>query len=281
MTRETPDDLVSHAKELVLSGATVKDAAATIGINADTLSKKLRAQGVVIPRHVPHGHNRREDLDQQAIVNDYLAGHGMPHLAKKFKASTACVRQIIIDSGTPLRGHQVANEIVAKNKTKEQHHSGVAKARQVRLRNLQNLTPGNPAIGKGEQEVYDLLRRSDFGATRQREVDGYIIDIAIKKVAVEIKCKAGQLVTNGASERTMHLSKRGWLVVFVMFNDLAQLTSHASDLVAVLDAACAHPPALGEYWVVRSSRKQVTGSKLNVDEFSVVRYTPQLLDAGE
>lgn len=276
MTRKISNALLSHAQALVLGGSLIREAAEIIGCHPETLGSMLRKQGFKIPRGIRPANNRRRDLPELEIKSKYSQGFGTSTLAKQYKTTALTINKLLVRLGVTIRKTGEANILAMARKTPEQRREQVANARAVRFRNMRELTPGNPAIGRGENELAKLLMDHGFGITRQQPFQGYLLDLTIKNIAVEVKfASVGQHKSVGLSgERYKQLVKAGYHIIFIVLNDVDLLLTHGQNIVSALDQACCHPAPRGEYWVIRSCREEST-SGYQVNQFTIIKYSPQ------
>lgn len=281
MTRKISEAHIAHAKSLVEAGSTVALAASRIGVSADVLSQKLRAQGVKIRRTnsgLP-AHNRLA-LPETAIVEAYIAGTSELALATEYGTSRLPIQRILRDHGIQRRSGSEANLVRMDRLDLEQRRELVAEARRKRVENMQDLSHDNPAIGAGENEIAQLLEQAGYPIIRQQLVGPYLIDIAIDEVAMEIKLKPRrQASETGRNKRSEYLCERGKRLVIICFNDLACLLRHGNHILSLIDVIRRAPPIRGEYWVVRCYFEELPGD-IELNEWSMIHCTPKTATAG-
>lgn len=278
MARKISSSFINNAAQLVRSGLTVKQAAQAIGCNPDVLSQKLRALGIDTSVGKRQGAaSLRRTLPEQEIISLYAEGLGAPALAKRYGCSTATITGILARNDIPKRDGADANRIVALRKTREQHVAGIQNARETRARNMvYAATAGipTPAVTSAEIVLGDIFSWHGFNPSRQVIIDGYLVDITIDKIAVEVKTRANIASTELETARSKKILERGYSFVFVSTTDTGSLHRHAQDLITLFHRLCANPPTGREYWVIRCALYDV-GTDFEQDQWSVVRCSPK------
>ena len=245
-----PEHDLLHAEELLRNGALLKDAAATIGCNTDHLGVKLRERGVTIPRW--RGGQRRLDLPADEIIARYNAGESCKSIAANLGCTRPPIVRLLREHGVTVRGGGAANRLRFADASADQLRAITAAARAKRMQNLSaHAVAGDiAAIGEGEREFFAALQAAGFEPVQQLIVDGYALDIACGKVAIEVKFSAGNRLCR-RREREVHLIKSGWRIVYVVLTD--GWSAARDNFIAALEFSCRLPPAAGKYRVIRRS----------------------------
>jgi hypothetical protein len=224
------------------------------------------------------GLQQRLSLPVQAIIDDYASGRGVPAISSQHGVAPMTIRKLLIREGVEIRNRQIANEIVAANKTAKQHFNGIQTARNTRIQNVVDAGKNgtlSTAIGPGELEITNLLTKADIPFIWQHLVDGYLIDIAVDRIAIEIKSRSGNAISGLTSKRTEHLIECGYMMLWIVFNPIILIERHASNIIAIIQLARSNPPPLGEHWMIRGSLYDLSPD-FEANECAVVKYTKKL-----
>lgn len=251
-TKKLSTNLI-QAKLLIDRGALLKDAAATIRMHPDVLSKKLRAAGFTIPKGGKPAYNRKK-LPEAAIVKLYQSGYGTSYLAKAYTCTPITINYLLRRNGVQIRTTSAAGSIQATRQTPEERKNRVSKARDTRASNLKadSSDPAsvNPAIGIGYHFIVGVLQAAGFRGILQRPVDNYYVDFLSGSVAVEIEYRPKLGLTH-KSIRLKQLLKRNLTVIYILHQGVDSLTRHLDQLITQFKLARSAPSSAGEYWVIR------------------------------
>ena len=250
---------IVKAKELVSSGAHLKDAASAIGMTPDALSKRLRLIGFAVPRRGAAGRPGLFNAAQESeLVSRYTKGESCLSLAQAFGTTRAPIAKVLKRHGVALRGGSGANTNRLNSMSAEQLQELTAKARTTRMQNLQhNARQGitSHAIGYGECELLEALRGVGVPALSQQPIGPYLVDLAYRRTAIEVKIKARvKLGRIDRPERIKHILERGWRLVYVASSSLTDLMQCLDEVVAALQVLHSNPATLGKHWVVWCGR---------------------------
>jgi hypothetical protein len=281
VARKFADADLAHAKRLIAEGFMLKDAALAVGVHPDNLSKKLRADGVVIPRRVPAGHNRLRDLPEGAIAEAYQRGESELSLAARHGVNRGTIAKALARCGVQRRSISEANVVRLAAMAPEARRALVSNARKVRFDNMalaaHDATIRNPAVGPGEVVLADALERFGLTVSRQEMIGPYCVDIRVGDIAVEVKQKSRlTFSTNEREERVKYLSDCGLSIVFVITDTLKSLLSALDDVVAFIDCAHRNPAPAGQHWMIRS-RANRPAFKVDADHWASVKVSPNVV----
>lgn len=274
MTGKISDAFLDHAQKLIEAGATLKEASAGL-CNPDELSKKLRGRGVVIKRTGRPAPNRAV-LPESEIIAAYLTGESELSIATRHGISRNVIRRIILAHGIEPRTSSEANFLRMERTTASEREILTAKARQTRVQNLAADAfedKANFSIGMGEKEIIAALTALGHTVIHQEVIDGYVIDIAIGNIAIEIRSKCYSTFIDERPERREHLFKCGKQIVGVAFRDYMCIVERMNEIVALIDFACRHPAPIGEYWMIQCRRHKASVGAYIYDT-TIERRTP-------
>jgi len=282
MARKLAESLIDHAAALMRDGSTLGHAAETIGCNPDVLSVYLRQRGVDTAvgkrRSTP-----RLDLPAEDIIAAYQAGHGTTALAAQYGVVPQTIRKLLIHNSVAIRSRFEANQLIAAFKTPEQHIAGITAARTVRHNNMvrasHDATLPNPAIGVGERELAATLKASGLPVRQQVLVDGYLIDIVVEDIAVEVTANVTHAAPSRNPSRFKKLIERDFMVIFAIIPNTAAFARQRQNFITTIDSAYRQPTVRGEYWVVRCGLHD-TGTDYEANEWSCIKCTPKTLNTA-
>jgi hypothetical protein len=197
-------------------------------------------------------HPRRDDLPAETICAAYRDGVSENALAQRFGVERIVIQRILREASIPRRGRVEANRIMAAARTDEQNAANVAAARAQRLANLRaaahDPTSRNPAVGRGYHVIAAALDARGIAVERQVQFGPYYLDLTLDGIAVELVYRQGLHVR---SARFKYLANRQKPTIYVLFDSEQTVAARLDYIVAWLEFARCHPPARGEYWVVR------------------------------
>ena len=208
----TPEYL-SDALKGVRTTADIPVFAERLGVSATGLAKALRRHGLIIPNG-PDSKERKQLPDKQ-IALAYVAGLSELELAKEHGVSRPAIRRRLIEQGVEIRGGSSANLESAKRlspefrkKRAEAAHASLRGKKRSHDELIRRSIAGQHVqcrVGKGEDELYEILIHAGLDARRQVPCDIYNIDTAVGNVAVEMKYGingAGSMRVEQAKGRT-------------------------------------------------------------------------------
>lgn len=274
------DDLVRRYR----AGETPKEIAATVPASAETVRRRLRERGATLlageatrryfqrPEAIAQARAaqqmgvkqlRRDDVDNAALIKDYLAGATQRAVARQYGIAQPTVRRILSEAGIPIRGWSEAGILRVADQPEDVRR--VALARLAAARPLRQ-TPESLAataaqkyrslsqlMGPDEDKVLLALVQAGFEVDRQTAVDRYNLDLTVEHVDIEVHRNAHGPHLNRQGRiypRVDYLTDRGWRVLYVWCprgfnpNDLEQV-------VAWVERLRSAPARPGEYVVLR------------------------------
>lgn len=257
MVRKINDLLLDDAQRFIEEGFTLNAAAKIIGHGADIVSKRLRTRGFQIPN--PHkgkpSPNRRKEW--ALIVTDYLAGMSTLAIRQKYDCAGQTVRTVLIKNKIKIRNGREANLLRMARTNRQGRIEMVKAAREKRAKNMEICAKNNlknPAVGMGEREIGKGLEQRGYIIERQKIIKGYLIDITIGNIAVEIKYsrRLGFSVTYRSElQRGIEFIKAGYKIIYVVLNNRILVENYLDDVISLIEEVYRNPASDCQYWVIR------------------------------
>ena len=159
----------------------------TLLTDANTARKVGRFKRGLIP------HNRL-NLPEDEIVAAYHSGTSELALAKQFGCSCGGIKNVLLRNGVERRNGSWASVIRMSKMTVLEREEWMLKPRDARFKAMRDRANGNggASIGIGEREISDALIKAGWPVTRQEVCEGYVIDISIGHIAIEVIQRRGQ-----------------------------------------------------------------------------------------
>ena len=156
---------------------------------------------------IPHN---RLNLPEDEIVSAYQSGISELALAKQFGCSCGGIKNLLIRNGIERRSGSWANVLRMGRMTSEERNALIAVARKTRISNMRedSIRGIGHGIGIGEREIADALIAKGWPVVRQELCEGYVIDISIGHIDIEVKFKRRGFMSQ-FSERSEKLLKSG------------------------------------------------------------------------
>jgi DNA-binding protein Fis len=282
MPRKINSSLIDHAASLVKVGFTVKFAAAEIGIDQATLSRKLKEIGVKVVRPGPG--LRKTDLPIEEIKAMYEGGHSENAVAKHFGVDRGTIRKRLLNAGVSPRTQSEAEQLkwskmdqqTRANQVKKAHDSIRGRPKtmssKIAFAKTRERLKYDHLIGHGEIEFIEFLRNKGVGLVHQKAIQCYNVDIAIGNIAVELAAGCGRYTMFNPKEinRAEKLLERGYHVVAVEFDSVHTLIQCAEEVFSYIKEAGRLKPVDREYWVIRCRAKDYTIVMNNLGQFTSV-----------
>lgn len=284
MSRPTDDSLLDHARELMISGLTLKEAAAAIGRTPDRVSVLLRERGFVIPRHKRPAHNARE-YPRDMVAKLHADGWSVKKMAQHFGVSRATVRNQLVSDGVKPRNRSEAMTVRMTNASAEERKQlteaahaarrGQSDTEECKVRRAQ---VRSRLVGPGERLVANALREAGIEFDAQAPVHIYNIDLLVGSVAVEPRCGTmNPMNDTERARRTMDLFDRGIRTFWVTYSKVSALAGCLEYVLADLDKMRGDPAFGRPYRVVWCGVENFTRVRNKHGQFAVepapVRYT--------
>lgn len=289
MARKFTTALLDHAQGLIDQGMTLKDVGERVGVNADNLSKHLRARGVQTDRRCGRpAHNRITDFDEDGIESSYRMGCSVLEIAKSLNTSRNVIDRILKARSVGLRTQTEANFVRLQKLSDDERRALTAPARagltcspmpKAHLARAMGAENGTCQInrGPGEAELIAALERAGHEPRPQVRCELYNIDIALGPLAVEVKSSGGRQAHGKERAKVEALFKAGWGVVYVHFSDATGIARGLDNVVALLEVAKRNPPPKGQYWVIRCGLQQSPIGRTGKRKLPGVFVPPELV----
>lgn len=255
-------DLLDKAHAMLDGSTTLVSVAKRLGVNADSLSKALRSNGMEFTTPPPKG-GQTKDLPSDLIVSMYLSGMSELEVSKHFGVTRGPIRRRLLQAGVEIRGKSEASTISASRATEKQRKErtkaandalrGYTYSRQ-ELINKSIAREGSPfgTEGKGEKELFDALCQIGMKPVRQKSVDIYNVDIFVRGVAVELKSGSanyGPTYTEKMNGRIKKIAEH-YPVMYICFTTVDAMMAILDEIVANINILSSQPPASGKYRMI-------------------------------
>lgn len=276
MTAKTADRLIEDAASLV-GKMRLCAIAKQVGVAPHILSKRLREKGISIP-HKGFGANNYIALPIDVISARYESGETTVSIAADFGVDRLTIVKRLRKKGIVLRTASDCMRLRMSHTPIEIKRVWIENSRAKRAENMRACVLSgkpNPAIGEGEREMLEALTNRGYSVIPQDVFEGYLIDLSIGNIAIEIKTKGRQDFSEGGI-RLKKLLEGGKRVFFVGFKSAACIAPCLDEVITHIERACGLPSVQGEYWVIRCYAEHSPGE---IDSYHVtaVRNTPQFL----
>ena len=288
MTRKTDDVLVDHAIDFILDGHSIKDAWRELHISYGVIKNRLRVRGLVLENM----NGQRKKLPDHLIVADYQSGMSEVKVAEKYGVTRPAVRNRLKEAGVHIRNVSETNLLAAARDTSENRQQRCKAANEalrgghqpragrLKLSINKEITGGSRHLnGPGEDEFAELLGLRKIKFTRQKSVEVYNIDIAIRRVALELRTANHIPRTKVSLKRIEDLSKRGYRVLHVCFDAVEDLLWNADYIISWANRLNRKPTSGRKYWVIRSRFEKFSRDRDKRNQFTAVAIAPKLFAA--
>lgn len=292
MARIYTDSFVSNALKMFNGVRNITAVAAELGVNADNLSKAIRARGLAIPKGI--NRTKRKELPDQDIVAKYALGMSELELSKEYGVARGTIRRVLTEGCVDIRDQSAASYVSAerlspefRKKRAEAAHAAIRGKKVSHDALIRRAVVGagiECRIGVGENEFAQLLQSAGIDFDRQTVSDKYNIDFTISGIAVELK--SGRSAFGGheiekASGRIEKLTECGYRVMYVCLRDADALVAAFDQIVTEIDVLRGLPSfdgkyrvigcRLQDYAIVRNERNQFTRVGAPVQLHTTVR----------
>jgi len=250
MTTKYTDAFLIDAQKSLDSGLSLREFCKIHKVSSNRLSIALKDRF----GHVSPVTRKRIFIESRAqdICNSYNFGVSTQQLAKDWRASRGTIYRILSENGVVLRDASKANTLRMSRLTQEERASLSKSARAAKRENLgvkAQARRNSYDIGKGENEIFDLLVTEGFSPTRQHIIGPYSIDLVFGNVAVEIKCFR-KFETSFPFDRIKQIVESGHILCFFVFNEVEVIHHARNEIIALLDFVRRQPSTGGQYWVI-------------------------------
>ena len=282
MARPIDKSLILNAFELIKSGLTQEQACASVGISVYTLRRQCKKLGI-------DSSNGRFDHPVEKIISDYASGVSELKLSKIYGIARGTVAKILLDNGIQRRNGSQASYIRMAKMSPEDRKKLVApahaaakgrhEAKETGIKRALTREKCFPRVGPGEETLYHRLYKLGFKPIRQKAIDIYNIDIAIGSIAVEVSIGTVKFLGRASNQikRIKKLSDCGYFVICINARTLEDFLFNINKIVADIQRACTNPPSTRQYWVIRSSFKEFSITRLDNGKFSAIKTPKEFL----
>ena len=129
-------------------------------------------------------------------------------------------------------------------------------------------------FGPGEDKLYDLLCSSGLEPVRQKAVDIYNIDFALKgSVAVELTIGTTKFKGHapGECKRIKKLIECGYTVVTITAQNTECFFFCTKNIISDLQRICADPSNVCKYWMIGCSSQRSITIRNNKGQFTAIK----------
>jgi very-short-patch-repair endonuclease len=207
---------------------------------------------------------KRLDLDDEYLVQLYLAGKTVEEVATKFGVSRPTIARRLLRAEVPIRSYAEGARGRYKKTTRTDrleltraaHDAarGREKTHAEQVKRARSREARPPAMSVSEAKFAAWLDERRVTYRREVAVDKYNVDFALGPVAVEIlggEWHGTRKKTRAHSERTPQLLRAGWLVLFVWDTPTVPMTAAVADYaISLLQMLRSDPAMVGEYRVI-------------------------------
>lgn len=256
------DEFVNNALKMFDGTKSLSAVAKELGVNADNLSKAIRAQGIPVPKAV-YRIKTRKNLPDDEVVVKYAAGVSELELSKEYGVSRTLIRRILKSNNVDIRNQSEAGFVSAtrlpvefrKKRAQAAHDAirGIKRRHDELVARALNAMNIECRVGKGEDEFADLLNDAGIAFIRQKPAERYNIDFAIGNVAVELKSgisSKGGATPDKNSGRLEKLIELGYRPLYVCFTDVNALMASFDQIISEVNVLSGLPSFAGKYRVI-------------------------------
>lgn len=282
MTRPVDKSLLFNAFDLMKKGLTQEQACASVGISVVTFRRQGKKLGIDTS-------NGRFSHPEQKIISEYISGSSELSLSKKYGVSRIVITRILKNNGIQRRNGSQANYIRMAKMSAEERKKLVSPAQLAKKGGHESKITGIkraltreanfPRVGPGEETLYNRLYELGLNPIRQKAVDIYNIDIAIRTIAVEISIGTTKFqgTATGQIKRIKKLSDCGYFVICVNARSLEDFLFNIDKIISDIQIACSNPPPRSQYRVIRSSFENFSTIRLDNGQFAAVKTPKKFL----
>ena len=244
MLRTFTDDFLRDANNALLAGEHITSFSKRMHCSVGRLSTALEKAGLR-PKCPP---GPRTIFNPETLRSLYLKHlWSEQRLANCFKVQRSTIKRALELNGIQRRTASEASAVRMGRMTPAERAALITPARESRTANLKrdaryNLR--NPAVGQGEYQLAEALRAAGLPVEVQRECDGYLIDIAVNNVAVEVKFRRRYKSLIGLHGiRFKHILESGYTLVHVLLQGDSASSEQMNKIVAYIKRASRFNPS--------------------------------------
>jgi very-short-patch-repair endonuclease len=208
---------------------------------------------------------KRLDLDDEYLVQLYLAGKTVEEVATKFGVSRPTIARRLLRAEVPIRSYaegargryEKTTRTDRLELTRAAHDAarGREKTHAEQVKRARSREARPPAMSVSEAKFAAWLDERRVTYRREVAVDKYNVDFALGPVAVEIlggEWHGTRAKTRTHSQRTPNILNAGWAMLFIWAAPNWPMTPAAADYaITFLQAVRSNPSLIGEYRVIR------------------------------
>ena len=199
----------------------------------------------------------------QSVIADYTNGISSEELGRKFNVVPGAVRRYLRENGVTIRTISEAGLVLnsflsQKERIRKYNHGKYPIANAKRALTHQRT---RSRIGKGENELFNILINRGIKSVQQKAIGPYNIDIAVFPVAVEIeRSPAHPFDLKYARKRIKHLTDAGWFVISIWIPRYDSIITETcvEKLISYLQIAQSKGALRCKHRVIRGSGKDAT-----------------------
>lgn len=217
---------------------------------------------------------RRNDFDIDDLINRYLSGESCKSLANSFGFSRQVVYRVLRNAGITPRNRSQAMFVRMQQTSPEERQRISHNAHEAR-RGRKN-TPDMlhkvaiakiKRIGAFENEFINALENSGIETHPQQPFLSYNLDIGCGNVAVEIHTQVASPVSKNFIKKLVECVHSGMNMIYVWISPRHMNVTDAcyNKVVSLVQSCRANPPAITQYWVVRSTGEIYATGSFDID----------------
>ena len=254
MTAKYDNAFIRNAIKAFDEGVTLKDFCKLHRVSPNHLGRALRRHepGYIFPAQKAALLCRES---ASSVAEMYGSGVSVLAIAEMFGCSRQVVGDVLATRGVVLRNASRANRTRMAALSRDER---IALSRNARAKRMENLGANAracveaAAIGRGEDEIFNLLSAAGFEPQRQVLFDKYAIDIVFRNVAVEIKFSSGRnrFGITRQNQGDVKIAESDRVLCIVAVNHKLAVLAASSEIIALLDFVSRQPPTPGQYWMI-------------------------------
>ena len=289
MTRKASDTDIDNAIKAYLGGDNGLVAARKFNTSQQTLSKILKAKGLLRTRSESWAIQARKLSATRLASNPisgelaamYEAGLSENEIAKYFRVSRSAIKTRLEAAGVERRSiGEAARWRISKYTQDEKNEMMISAQEYCRGRKLPldlqikiaKSREKSAMCSDSERILTSWLRDYGVKCIPQRAIGIYNTDIAIHPVAVEVLGGYWHSSKPTHAERTRYILNQGWHMVFVWAHHYRSPISPAvaDYIVTFLNEVGTNPSSVRQYRVIRGDGKELARRSANDDSISIV-----------
>jgi len=186
--------------------------------------------------------NTNNSLDEKDITESYVAGESCKSLSLRFDVDRNVINRILKKHNIKIRnrsegmytrmGKTTTEERILLTNSAHDAVRGVKRPiQELRERAIQRQSSGI-YIGKGEDELYQMLLSRGLKPVRQFAYEQFNIDFSFQPIAVELLFHTASPLTRKLDRNKIEfLTHTGWAVLYIRLRSLSDLSEKHADYV--------------------------------------------------